>query len=410
MSRTNPKVDLKDMVEEAKRVERRVVGQMFREQQADVTEDSSEFLQVFTQGFKPLLENDTNKALGEINRGKPLGALLNPGADRRTQLRKLQHVLSGSRMGAEALDRALNKVAILQDQARALKGNADGRPKLTVSDAELMMDNAGGTAVEGAKKTSNGCECISACGREQGMPFQWCRVDGSKACGLLAGGQKAIDPSGYDHRLYAQQVKKHSFGMDRGPQATSKFWDYCAVPGPGDANPVGPKLPPARVSTSHPGCTCVTGAVQDDVKVSIAGKMAFWKNFFQKKYDRLVGKRDFLSLGVSTSSEDSSPWITKIPLRDRLAVVLAGQYSPSDKPPSGARLPAVSEQVCRSIPGFSNGFSVCPVEMSCLDGKFQENDHFLGRHRWTWDYCAVDQWGGPEFMPLPNPAELVAAG
>lgn len=163
--------------------------------------------------------------------------------------------------------------------------------------------------------------------------------------------------------------------------------------------------PPKVVRTAHPGCTCVSEStnLKTGETTSIGKKMGYWRDFFTKKYETYVGKKDFLR-DPPTGAE---AWVKKLPLKDRFAALFAGQYQPGDKPPAPTRLPSAGEQICRTIPGMTNGFAVCPVEMSCLDGKGQESDRFLGRNRWTWDYCAMDGWGGHQWG-LPQPDVAIA--
>mmetsp|Transcript_27489 Transcript_27489/g.69329 ORF Transcript_27489/g.69329 Transcript_27489/m.69329 type:complete len:416 (-) Transcript_27489:257-1504(-) len=411
MSSTTSK-QYQQMLDEARRVERRVVGQAFRDQQADVQEQASEISAVFNQGLKPLLTTDFNAAVREMDRARPLGQLRSGGE--RLRVTKLERLLNGSRAAVEALDEALGKVAVLQAKLRVGAGNAKGRPKLTVTEGQLSAesatvaaDNSGLNPLDTSLKTSAGCECASECGREQGMPFTWCRVNPGKSCGLLSGGSGSVDPTGFDHRLYLRDdaVGGGVYPVDTGPTATTHFWDYCAVPKPQDKVSTAVIAPPKVVRTAHPGCTCVSEStnLKTGETTSIGKKMGYWRDFFTKKYETYVGKKDFLR-DPPTGAE---AWVKKLPLKDRFAALFAGQYQPGDKPPAPTRLPSAGEQICRTIPGMTNGFAVCPVEMSCLDGKGQESDRFLGRNRWTWDYCAMDGWGGHQWG-LPQPDVAIA--
>ena len=93
-------------------------------------------------------------------------------------------------------------------------------------------------------------------------------------------------------------------------------------------------------------------------------------------------------------------------MKDRFAAVAVGQYY-SEEAKEGDPKPA-GQQICRSRPG-TNGWMVCPVDMSCVDGSGQANDRFLGRNRFLWDFCTYEGWAGGDALAMTPMTSVLTA-
>merc|ERR1711862_466071 len=113
--------------------------------------------------------------------------------------------------------------------------------------------------------------------------------------------------------------------------------------------------------------------------------MSAWKNFFRREYPEL-------NKGLNSAGDV----LSRIPIRDRFAALIAWMYDGSNAPTTAKPEPASeSLQVCRKVPG-SGDYNVCAIDVACIDKD--RDTIFSGRDRFTWDFCANEGWGGDLFQ------------
>jgi len=187
--------------------------------------------------------------------------------------------------------------------------------------------------------TSAGCECDpqAKCAL-QGRSFTWCRVGGG-SCPLLsaeARKEHPKDPALRDHNLYK------SVGPDtvreRDLERSGTVWDYCE-----------PKL----------GLTSAGAAPR-----TAHGAMCAWRGDLLRRYHE----------DPFFKGKDGGLDVSKVPIRDRLAVEAMLQYQ---KDPSHEHLCTTTDE--------SGAFHICPTavddERPELAGRGWNASH-------SWDFCS----------------------